>query len=72
MDSTPDHPPPTKMLDFVTALHRKYKVLNKLSEGESTKFQTQIIEVLVDSEENVDQGTLSRIEEDVGFEGFVL
>lgn len=37
-----------KMLDFVTSLYKKYKVLNRLSEQESKTFQQEIVSLLVD------------------------
>ncbi len=38
-----------KMIDFIRSLHKKYKILNKLSEIESNDFQTEIVNLLVDS-----------------------
>ena len=44
---------PTKMIDFVSLLYKKYTVLNRLSEEESNKFQTEVISLLIDENENL-------------------
>jgi hypothetical protein len=44
-----------KMIDFVGYLYKKHKVLNKLNEKESRDFQTEIVNLLVDANQNVDR-----------------
>ena len=61
-----------RMLDFVNVLYKKYKVLNKLSEGESREFQSQIVKLLVDGDQNVDRETYEDIVRNIGFQNFVL
>jgi hypothetical protein len=36
------------MIDFISALYARFKVLNKLSEKESLDFQREVVTILVD------------------------
>lgn len=55
------------MIDFVGYLYKKHKVLNKLNEKESRDFQTEIVNLLVDANQNVDRQTLDEINSNIGF-----
>jgi len=46
---------PKRMIDFIEGLYSKFKILNKLSEKESNDFQSEVVTLLVDSNENVDE-----------------
>ena len=37
-----------KMIDFLKAIQKKYKVLNRLNETESRDFQAELVNLLVD------------------------
>lgn len=57
---------PTKMIDLVKAIYKRFKVLNRLSEKESNDFQKEVVTLLVDSDENVDQEIFNNILSDIG------
>ena len=60
------------MIDFIALLYKKYQVLNKLTEGQSRQFQSQVVRLLVDANQDVDRQTYEDIDKNIGFELFIL
>lgn len=60
------------MVAFLAELQKKYKVLSRLTDKEADLFQTEVITLLVDENENVDPNAYRQVQSEIGLEGFLI